>query len=158
MNKAILYNWNSTVGSEDDVFILGDLMLGDSSIGMNILKQLNGNIHIIRGNHDTDNRLDQYRTLSNVVEICEGKFLKYKKYHFYLSHFPCLTGNLQKKSLTQTTLNAHGHTHSNEKFFNNLFYCYHVGVDAHNCTPVSIDETILDIQEKFLQQQKGENI
>ena len=148
MNSAILYNWNSVITPEDDVYVLGDLMLGDNSIGMNILKQLNGNIHIIRGNHDTDNRLIQYKMLPNVVEICDAKYLKYKKYHFYLTHYPCLTGNLQKESLSQMTLNLHGHIHSNKKFFYDLPYCYNVAVDAHDCTPISIDKIILDMYEK----------
>ena len=38
-------------------------MLGDNAEGMNILKQLNGIIHIILGNHDTDSRIALYQTL-----------------------------------------------------------------------------------------------
>lgn len=146
MNNAILYNWNSVVTPEDDIYVLGDLMLGDNSIGMNILKQLNGNIHIIRGNHDTDNRLIQYKMLPNVVEICDAKYLRYKKYHFYLTHYPCLTGNLERESLKQGTINLCGHSHFNQviKVIENSIM-YHVELDAHNCYPISIEEVIQDL-------------
>lgn len=146
MDSAILYNWNSVITPEDDVYVLGDLMLGDNSIGMNILKQLNGNIHIIRGNHDTDSRLIQYKMLPNVVEICDAKYLKYKKYHFYLTHYPCLTGNLERESLKQGTINLCGHSHFNQaiKVIENSIM-YHVELDAHNCYPISIEEVIQDL-------------
>ena len=56
MNEAYVERWNSVVDNEDDVYVLGDLMLGNNDIGMNYLNQLNGNIHIVLGNHDTPSR------------------------------------------------------------------------------------------------------
>ena len=68
-------------------------MLNNDQIGLTFIKELKGNIHIIRGNHDTDTRIPQYSSCWNVVEVCEGKFLNYNNYHFYLSHYPCLCSN-----------------------------------------------------------------
>ena len=65
MNSEIVRRWNSVVTGEDDVFVLGDLMLSDNVSGMNCLSQLKGNIHVIRGNHDTDNRIKKYKTCYN---------------------------------------------------------------------------------------------
>ena len=63
-----------------------------------------------------------------------------------MSHFPSLTGN-NDKFLKQMTLNLFGHTHQKDKFFNNNPYMYNVALDAHNCTPVSIEQIIKDIEE-----------
>ena len=147
-DAAIVERWNATIGEDDDVYVLGDLMLNDNDHGMELLAQLNGKIHVVRGNHDTDTRVELYKTLSNVVEVCEGKFLKYQKYHFYLTHFPCLSANLEAESLKQCTLSLSGHTHSKQKFFEDRPYVYNCACDAHGCTPVCINQIIEDMKEK----------
>ena len=148
MNKQIISHWNTLVKPEDEVYILGDLMLGNNVKGMWAIAELNGRLHLIRGNHDTDTRIGLFKSCGQFIEICDAKYLKYNKYHFYLTHYPCLTGNIEKESLTQMTLNLHGHTHSQKKFFYDLPYCYNIGMDAHNCVPVSIDEIINDMKAK----------
>lgn len=147
-DAAIVERWNSTVGEDDEVYVLGDLMLNNNERGMELLGQLKGKIHVVRGNHDSDARIELYKSSPNVVEICEGKFLKYNKYHFYLTHFPCLSANLEAESLKQCTLNLSGHTHSRSKFFEDRPYVYNCACDAHDCTPVCIDEIIEDMKEK----------
>lgn len=145
-DEEIIKRWNSVIDAGTEVYCLGDLMLGNNNHGLECIKKLNGNIHVIRGNHDTDTRMKLYGTCPNIVEIVEGKFLKYKKYHFYLSHFPCLTSNYldSNKFLKNRMLNLHGHTHFKEKFNINYPYCYNCCVDAHNIYPVRIDQIIED--------------
>lgn len=148
MNDAIVKNWNSIVGMEDDVYVLGDLMLNDNEEGFRLLKQLNGNLHIILGNHDTDNRVELYNICYNVVECCYATVLKYGKYHFYLSHYPTLTAN-KEKHLSECLINLCGHTHTQDRWSDwNKGIIYHVECDAHNCTPVSIDTVINEIKDK----------
>ena len=154
MNLAIQTRWNQVIDSRDEVYILGDLMLGNNSMGMELLSTLNGQLHIIRGNHDTDARIELYKTLSNVVEICDAKFLKIDGYHFYLTHFPCFTGNLEKEALKQMTLNLSGHTHSTNKFYMDCPFIYNVAVDAHNCYPINFETIIHDMKEKIIECQK----
>lgn len=147
MNKAIVSNWNSVVGPEDDVYHLGDVMLGQNEVGLSYLKQLKGYIHIIRGNHDTDARWDSYIDCYNVVEICNAKYLKIYKQNFFLCHYPTMTSNLEKTAaLKEHLLCLYGHTHQQNNFYNGLPFCYHVGVDSHNCTPVSLEQVLADIQ------------
>lgn len=152
MNETIVERWNNTVSSDDDVYVVGDLMLGGSEYhekGLELIKRLNGNIHIIAGNHDTDKRIELYKTLPNVVSVLHAERLKWNGYHFWLSHFPADTSNLEKESLKQVTINISGHTHSKHKFHKDIPYIYNVAVDAHNCTPVTVDEVITDIKEKI---------
>ena len=144
MNNSIIQNFNSMITPNDDLYLLGDCILGQNlEDGLNLLRQLNGKIHIVRGNHDTDTRWEAYNKLPNVIECAAAIYLKYKKYHFYLTHYPCLTGNLEKESLTQMTCNLFGHTHSKEWFFEDRPYMFNVAVDAHTNYPISIDDIIM---------------
>ena len=148
MNLSQVQKWNETVEDEDDVYALGDLMLGDPG-NIEFIKQLKGKIHIVLGNHDTANREKMYRELPNVVEITEvGIRLKYKKHHFVLTHYPMLTGNLEKESLKQMTLNLYGHTHQLTNFYNDMPFMYHVGVDSHGGIPVLLDDIIEEMYAK----------
>ena len=149
MNEAYVERWNSVIDNEDDVYVLGDLMLGNNDIGMSYLNQLNGNIHIVLGNHDTPSRQALYRGYGRkVVEIQWAIMLTYKKYHFFMTHFPCMTGNLEKESLKQMTLNLYGHTHQRSNFYEDRPYMYHVGVDSHNGYPVLLDDIIQEMKDK----------
>ena len=148
MNNSLVEKWNNTVSDDDDVYILGDIMLGSIS-NIEYLVRLKGRIHIILGNHDTDFRKDAYNMLSNVVEIADvGIKLKYQKYHFILTHYPMLTGNLENEDLTKMICNLYGHTHQTNNFYEDRPYMYHVGVDSHNCIPILLDDIIIEMNNK----------
>ena len=154
MNETIVKNWNSVVRSNDDVYVLGDLCLGGGgpeALAENkaLIESLNGRLHIIRGNHDTEPRVRMYATCANVVDIIKwADMIHYKGYHFYLSHFPTLTGNLEKESLRQCTCNLFGHTHQTTNFHLDMPFLYHVGVDSHNCYPMNLDDIIEEMKAK----------
>lgn len=146
--EEIIKRYNEIVTDEDDVYCLGDLMLKDTEFGMNCVKQLKGKIHIIRGNHDSDTRIELYKTLPNVVEICEAKTLKVGKQHYFLCHYPTMTANYDDKPYHNHIINLYGHTHQQTNFYNNNPFMYHVGVDSHDCYPVSIEQINEDIHDK----------
>ena len=75
-SQTIVAHHNEVVSDEDDVYCLGDCMLNDNDYGLEMIKSLKGKIHIIRGNHDSDTRIELYKTLPNVVEVCEAKTIK----------------------------------------------------------------------------------
>jgi calcineurin-like phosphoesterase family protein len=149
--NAILGNHNALVSPEDDVYVFGDLMLNNNEIGLEYIKSMNGKLHIIRGNHDTDTRVALYKELPNVVEVLDAAYLRYKGYHFYFTHFPCITANLEKESLKQCTINIHGHTHSKDKFYQDMPFCFHCGVDAHDNEPVLLDDVIQMCEAKVVE-------
>jgi len=143
MNDTIITNFNLRITSKDDLYLLGDNFLGELESGLKLFNQLPGKIHLIWGNHCTNNRKEAILKCRNVIEdLGYANVLKYHKYHFYLSHFPTCTTNFDdyKKPLKQRTLCLAGHTHSKEKF--EACGSYNVAVDAHNCFPISIDEII----------------
>lgn len=147
-DTAILKNWNSVVTPDDIVYVLGDLMLGDDSIGMSILEQLNGSIYIILGNHDTDSRAALYETLPQVSDISFANRIRYKGYTFFLSHYPMCTGGGDKE-LKKAIINLCGHNHTKNRFKDmDKGLIYHVEVDCHNMQLISIDDIIEEIIKK----------
>lgn len=158
MNNKIVHNCNSILTPNDDLYVLGDLCLGGKqSIESNkeLISSIIGKIHIVYGNHCTPSRRAMYSTLDNVVETASAIELIVNKIHFYLSHYPTITTNLQEESIKQAVVNLHGHTHSKSRFYNDIPLMYNVGVDAHDLMPVSIDTVIEDIKNK-IKECKGE--
>ena len=150
MNNTIIKNFHQKIKAEDDLYLLGDNFLGELNSGLKLFNQLPGKIHLIWGNHDTDTRKTELSKCHNVIEVIGyAEVIKYKKYHFYLSHFPTVTTNYDdyQKPLKRRILCLAGHTHSKEKF--EPCGSYNVCLDAHNNFPVSIDEIITDFNIKF---------
>lgn len=142
-DREVIRRWNETVGENDIVYHLGDVMLGDNAYGMSCLGMLNGHIKIIPGNHDTKTRIDLYKTLPNVEVLSLAEMIRYKKYNFYLSHHPTMTSNLEKAPfLRMHLINLFGHTHQNKQFYQDIPYMFHVGMDSNDCRPVLLDDAI----------------
>lgn len=149
MNETIIQNHNKVVKENDIVYCLGDCMLNDNQKGMECINRLNGHKKIILGNHCTDTRIELYKTLPNTEVIGYADRIDYNGYHFYLSHYPTITSNHdENRPLRQIILSLYGHTHDRRKFYQDNPTMYNVALDAHNNTPVSIDQIIEDIKAK----------
>ena len=153
MNEAIVENWNKVVKPNDIVYHLGDTMLNNTEKGIEYFKQLNGQIFLIFGNHDTSNRVNTLYTGDCRYKMQGGWYayiIKYGKQSIYLSHYPTLTANYDDKHFSQHVINLHGHTHQRTNWLDpkNPFM-YHVGMDSHNCTPIHIDEVMSDIRQRW---------
>ena len=149
MNAEIIRRWNERIYPDDDVYVLGDLTLGDVEEGIRLIAKLNGYLHIMRGNHDTDKKVERYLELPNVVSVQYADVLKYGKAVFWMGHYPTITANYDDdKPWAKHVVCLFGHTHQEQPFYNNNPYMYNVGMDAHNCTPITIDEIIADIRKK----------
>lgn len=151
MNEAIIERYNKIVTDEDIVYVLGDLCLGGGSEEIlyenkKLIESLNGSLKVILGNHDTSNRIQMYQECKNVEVLGYADLIKFGKYHFYLSHYPTLTTNLDdNKSLKHRILNLYGHTHQGSNFYNDNPTMYHVGVDSHRCKPINIELIISEM-------------
>lgn len=88
MDQAIIDRWNETVGFDDDAWILGDISWYNSTKTIELLKQLNGRLHLCRGNHD--NKLLRNPQLRNMfVEIVDIKEIDLgNNLGLILSHYP----------------------------------------------------------------------
>lgn len=73
-DETLINNWNSVVCIGDDVFVVGDISWHNATNTIEIFNRLNGDIHLICGNHD--NKLLKNRELqSRFIEITDYKEL-----------------------------------------------------------------------------------
>ena len=150
MEEYVIEDWQK-VADDDIVYVLGDFALGmDEHRLNNIISRLKGNIKLIIGNHDTDNKLQFYKEKWGwkIDIVGYATIIKYKKRSFYLSHYITLTGNLESDP-KKCIINVSGHTHSKEPFYNDMPFVYNVALDAHNNKLISIDDIYNDIDNKI---------
>lgn len=150
MNETIIKNFNNLIDDDDELFLLGDIIMGDTATSIEYLKRLNGKIHIVRGNHDSVKKLSYYRDCENVISISEGEYFDYHKYHFYLSHYPTICSNFDVgEPLRKRMVSLCGHIHTKDCFSDiNKGLIFHVEVDTNDCKPWNIDDIIQMIKEK----------
>ena len=146
-DRKIIDNWNSIVTDEDTVYVLGDVMLKDNENGVRCWNQLKGNKKIILGNHDSNPRIEALSSCPNTEILGYADMLDYGNHHFFLSHYPSLTANYDdNKQKKKHVYNVCGHIHASDRFCDmDKGVIYHVDLDCHNMTPVSIEEVISDI-------------
>lgn len=88
-DDMLIKNWNETVGTADHVYILGDISWYDNKKTIEIFKQLNGFLHLIKGNHDGKMLKDPVLR-SLFVEITDYKELRLDDANLgiVLCHYP----------------------------------------------------------------------
>lgn len=154
MCEALVENWNKIVKPEDTVYDLGDMALSDVQVAVKYLQKLNGKHFWIRGNHDTENKVDYIMNACwDKMYYCSwAEVIKHNKQSIYMSHYPTLTSNYDDKKFSQHVINLHGHTHQQTNWLHaDNPFMYHVGIDSHNNTPVHIDEVLTDIRNRWQQ-------
>ena len=111
METNLISRWNNQVSKGDHVYLLGDFIWkAGSDEWLRIIRKLNGNIHLILGNHDPR----QYSTgvQKALAEITSYKELNEKvdgkDYRLVLSHYAILS---YYGSCYSQTFHLHGHTH-----------------------------------------------
>jgi len=95
MNQTMIKNWNDIVKDEDLVIHLGDFVYGGIKKIKAILEQLNGELLLIKGNHDK-----MYRMRACNINTVKGGL---KRDILFLTHEPVTP--------PAGFVNVHGHTH-----------------------------------------------
>jgi calcineurin-like phosphoesterase family protein len=74
MEEAIIKRWNGRVRPTDTVYHLGDFVWGRDVVASEILARLNGQKHLIWGNHDhsTVKRMTEWTSSQPYLEIRDG--------------------------------------------------------------------------------------
>ena len=152
MEEYIITTWNDQVKPRQMVWVLGDFSFYGKEKTRDILSRLNGDIRIVRGNHDKHARQLVEVGFSNVYENHYIELVNH--YYVNLSHFPYHplgevkdydTRYLHKRMVDDGKWLLHGHTHSIEKIDLRIGKQCHVGWDAWGRL-VSADEIYKLIQ------------
>lgn len=130
-DAALIENWNSVVGQDDDVWHLGDFMLSKGGDCAELLGRLSGRKHLIVGNNDptTTSGSVGWASVQHYAEIKEDG------YHLILCHYAFRTWNQMGKG----SINLHGHSHGRLKPVPRQF---DVGVDARSLKPVGLADIL----------------
>lgn len=160
MNQGLLERWNRKVQKGDLVYVLGDLFWkGDSKMLLKYLERLNGQIYMIKGNHDhwlhnagVKNKLSGVKDyLDTVVPLRDGTGRRVVMSHYFI---PFYNGHYHNAIM------LHGHSHNTEEYEaeekmkvwlnQNGFPCraYNVGCMHWNYEPVLLDE-ILEMSDGY---------
>lgn len=123
MWESIKTDWNSKVGEDDYVFVLGDVLWGSQASRLkNMADSLNGKICIILGNHDKEKiingklgaNFDCFYSCSRADFIrCQSK-LTGTDIQIYMSHYPTLSWPQKGRG----SIMLHGHCHGNIDDYN----------------------------------------
>lgn len=151
-DEAVIQNWNSLVKPNDIVYHLGDVMLNDDEHGLKFLQRLNGHIQMVRGNHDTDNRLHMYAECWNVESVGDwATVIKSGKQSIYLSHYPTITSNYDvDKPLKTRVINVCGHSHTKDPFADwDKGLIFHCELDTNNCKPWNLEDILKAIRKRL---------
>lgn len=152
-DQTLIENWNNAVGMDDDVYILGDISWHNATKTIEIFKSLNGNKHLIKGNHD--GKLLKNRELQSLfVEICDYKELTLDDGRgIVLCHYPipCF------KNHFYNWIHLYGHVHTSfewnmmenckrqmSELYDKPCLMWNVGamIPHMNYTPRTLDEII----------------
>jgi calcineurin-like phosphoesterase family protein len=129
MDEDLIARWNAAVGSKDEVWHLGDFaMCCDPEHAQRILKRLNGNKHLIVGNHDKIGAaLEGWGSIHTFKDLNAGLGQRVFLFHYALRVWPASEIG---------SINLYGHTHGD---IPDTWNGCDVGVDCWNYRPINIE-------------------
>ena len=85
MNAELIRRWNAAVNPCDTVYVLGDMFWCKTTDAIAVMKQLNGQKILIKGNHD---RVRDTEFANCFVKICDYLEVEDNGDNIVLSHYP----------------------------------------------------------------------
>ena len=136
-DETLIDNWNSVVDRRDHVFHLGDFSIRfTTSETERYLKRLNGHIHLIFGNHDSN----KTRRAKGLAWKGDRREIKVNSQKIVLCHYAMLTWNRSHHG----AWHLFGHSHGNLQgpLIDEILKTrpmMDVGVDCHDYFPISFE-------------------
>ncbi len=133
MDAELIRRWNSVVKKNDTVYHVGDLSFYNFEKTKDIVDQLNGNIRLIRGNHDK-------KSFRNLVPWCDNMaHFRWGEHRFHVCHYPM-------DSWRYGTVMLHGHVHA--RTHRKMAYRVNVGCMHWDFTPVHVSRILTTMDRK----------
>jgi len=132
MDEALVTNWNNVVTPDDVVYHLGDFAFGHGVAQeyiSKIAKRLNGDIHLIRGNHEKLGQSISWR-FTSINDYAE---IEIEKQIIVLFHYGMRTWRNAMKG----SWHLYGHSHGGLAPYDKSL---DIGVDCWNFTPVNFQQ------------------
>lgn len=137
-DEGLIENWNSIVKRGDRVYHNGDISFHKPEQTIKILRRLNGQIFVQKGNHDPEDVLNTLLRENLIVGWRDIRDLQVgkgdDKQMIVMSHYPMVTWNRGHYGSWM----LHGHSHGNLADDGNTRL--DVGVDVWNYHPVSYEQ------------------
>jgi calcineurin-like phosphoesterase family protein len=149
MDKTMIANWNSVVQPDHMIFHLGDFAFKEPYRIETILKQLNGRIHMINGNHDKNFDQDCVKLVERYwgdrveLKVDDPEIDEEHRQVIVLDHFPLESWH----HAYHGAWHLHGHCHGTLPSSSRQAR-WDMGVDIHNFTPVSYREVKTHMTQK----------
>ncbi|MFD2581140.1 hypothetical protein ACFSR6_01465 [Pedobacter vanadiisoli] len=138
MDEIMIQKWNKKISSSDSIYYLGDFGLCKPDRLREILKQLNGNIYLIKGNHDKSalSCKNRFEWIKDYYELkITDSDNDEKKQRLVLFHYAIKQWNYKRAG----SFHLYGHSHGNI-IDDPHELSFDVGVDCHNYYPISYTE------------------
>ena len=136
MNEGIIENFNSVIAPDDNLYLLGDISFSSGKLAAEMLSRMNGNKHLIIGNHDAKIIKD----LRFLEELSSFSYYKEKKIggaNVVMMHYPIHSWNRKHYG----SIHLFGHLHGNPIDLGSGRY-KDVGVDTNNMMPYNLDTLV----------------
>lgn len=157
MNEGIIRNWNSVVAPNDNVYITGDVCMGKLQESIKNVKRLNGNKHLVAGNHDVKARkMPAFRDeFVWIKDYHEANFIDPetgKKQRIIMSHYPMMIWHKNHHGSWMVCGHSHGSLPQTRPEFNGVGKILDLGIDVHNYFPIDFTQlkAIMDKKELHL--------
>lgn len=144
MTNILVKNWNEQVEPGRDVYHLGDVSFGPSTETLKVLKRLNGNIHLILGNHDRRSFLEKSGYFASIQSYKE---LNIRGLPWVLFHYPIFEWN----RMHHGAIHLYGHVHGRPMVELPEGKCMDVGVDTRPNADMklwTVDEILERLKDK----------
>lgn len=103
MDRALIDGWNAVVRDVDEVWVVGDFCISRHRSAQSYLSELNGNKHLVRGNHDKHDTV----TASGWSSVQDIAQIDVDKRRVVLCHFGMRTW----PRIGRGAVMLHGHSH-----------------------------------------------
>lgn len=134
MDEFLISEWNKKVGPDDEVRHGGDVAYCcDMEYALSIMKRLNGQKHLIKGNHDKLALAMNAIRPGTWASIKDMDEFSVKDQRIIMCHYPLLTWHHSYKG----TWMLYGHVHGTLK---NAGKSVDIGVDCWNYAPITFEE------------------